>query len=74
MGANGRRGAGEKERPVLYDVFVGKRDGEDEDEDEDEEVVVKGKGKSEGNWGGLNVQSGSWFGMKVCVLCHLNSH
>ena len=73
MGANGRRGAGvgagEKERPVLYDVYVGKRDGDgDEDEDEDEEVVVKGKGKSEGNWGGLNVQSGSWFGMKVCIV------
>ena len=32
MGANGRRGAGvgagEKERPVLYDVYVGKRDGD----------------------------------------------
>ena len=45
MGTNGRRGAGvgvgEKERPVLYDVYVGKRDG-DEDEDGDGDVDVEG--------------------------------
>ena len=65
-GVNGRTRRGinvEKEKPVLYDVFLGKRS----EEESAEQGVEKGKGKSDDlAGGGLNVQDGRWLGMKVC--------
>ena len=66
MGMNGSRDGsvgGEREKPVLWDVYLG-RQGEVAVEEVDD---MKGKGRSE-TWrggGSLNVHDGTWTGMKV---------
>ena len=64
VGENGRGGSGgvQREKPILWDVYLGRQGGEDEVEVED----IKGKGSE--HWGGgsgLNERDGAWMGMKV---------